>query len=192
MQHTLRFRVPDDEVVVFTDLVHGEQCFQTNDIGDFIIRRANCTSSFMLCNAIDDALMGVTHVLRGVDHLANTPRQLLILQALKLPIPMYAHISLILEPDGNNPLSKRNGSLKIKELRDSGYLSLAITNYLARLGHYYASDRLLSLAELVKGFNMKLLSKAPARFNIQQLDYWQKKTVNQLTNDDFGVGLEMN
>ena len=184
-QPTLRFLVPNDEVVVFTDLVYGEQRFQTNDIGDFIIRRANRTSSFILCNAIDDSLMGVTHVLRGIDHLTNTPRQLLILQALGLSIPTYAHISLILGPNSSSPLSKRNNSLGIKELRDRGYLSLAIINYLARLGHYSANDKLLSLAELAKGFNIKLLSKASTQFDIQQLDYWQKKTVNQLNNDDF-------
>ena len=184
LRPTLRFRVPDNEIVAFTDLVRGEQRFQTNDIGDFIIRRANCTSPFMLCNAIDDALMGVTHVLRGVDHLTNTPRQLLILKALNLSAPVYAHIALILGPD-DSPLSKRYGSRGIKELRDSGYLPLAITNYLARLGHYYASDKLLSLLELAKNFNIKLLSKAPAKFNIQQLDFWQKQTINQLTDDDF-------
>ncbi|ACJ17937.1 glutamate--tRNA ligase [Coxiella burnetii] len=184
LQPALRFRVPDDEVVVFADLVRGEQRFQTNDIGDFIIRRANGTSPFMFCNAIDDALMGVSHVLRGEDHLTNTPRQLLILQALELPVPTYAHIALIVGPDGS-PLSKRHGSRGIKELRDNGYLPLALTNYLARLGHYYASDELLSLAELAKGFNVESLSKSPAKFNAQQLDYWQKQTVNQLPNDDF-------
>ncbi|WP_032075163.1 glutamate--tRNA ligase [Coxiella burnetii] len=184
LQPALRFRVPDDEVVVFADLVRGEQRFQTNDIGDFIIRRANGTSPFMFCNAIDDALMGVSHVLRGEDHLTNTPRQLLILQALELPVPTYAHIALIVGPDGS-PLSKRHGSRGIKELRDNGYLPLALTNYLARLGHYYASDELLSLAELAKGFNVESLSKSPVKFNAQQLDYWQKQTVNQLPNDDF-------
>ncbi|MBW5803032.1 glutamate--tRNA ligase [Coxiella endosymbiont of Ornithodoros amblus] len=192
LQPALRFRVPDDEVVVFVDLVRGEQRFQTNDIGDFIIRRANSTSSFMFCNAIDDALMGVSHVLRGEDHLTNTPGQLLILQALELPVPTYAHIALIVGPDGN-PLSKRNGSRGIKELCDKGYLPLALTNYLARLGHYYTSDKLLSLAELAKGFNIESLSKSPAKFNAQQLDYWQKQTVNQLSNDDFleWVGSEL-
>ncbi|AKQ33308.1 glutamate--tRNA ligase [Candidatus Coxiella mudrowiae] len=184
LKPTLRFRVPDDEVVSFTDLVRGEQRFQTSDIGDFIIRRANGTSSFMFCNAIDDALMEVTHVLRGEDHLTNTPRQLLILQALGLAIPAYGHIALITGPDGS-PLSKRHGSRGIKELREMGYLAEAVTNYLARLCLYYESDELLSLIDLAKGFNIKSLSKSPAKFNAQQLDYWQKKAIEGLAGDRF-------
>ena len=193
LQPAFRFRVPNDEVVTFTDLVRGEQRFQTNDIGDFIIRRANGASSFMFCNAIDDALMGITHVLRGEDHLTNTPCQLLILLAVGLFAPTYAHITLIVDHDGS-PLSKRRGSRGIKELRDSGYLPLAVINYLARLGHYYKSDLLLSLAELTKGFDIEALNKSPAKFNAQQLDYWQKETVNQLSNEAFwqwvGSGLK--
>ncbi|WP_304985461.1 glutamate--tRNA ligase [Coxiella-like endosymbiont] len=192
LQPTLRFRVPDDKVVTFTDLVRGEQHFQTSDIRDFIIRRANGTSPFMFCNAIDDALMEVTHVLRGEDHLTNTPRQLLILQALGLAIPTYGHIALITGPDGS-PLSKRHGSRGIKELREMGYLAEAITNYLARLCHYYQSDELLSLIDLAKGFNIKSLSKSPAKFNAQQLDYWQKKAIEDLAGDRFSqwIGEEL-
>ena len=181
---TLRFRVPNDEVITFTDLVRGEQRFQTSDIGDFIIRRSNGTSPFVFCNAIDDALMEVTHVLRGEDHLTNTVRQLLILQVLGLTIPTYGHITLIVGPDGN-PLSKRGGSCGIKKLREMGYLPEAITNYLARLGHHYASSALLSLVDLARGFNIESLSKSPAKFNAQQLDYWQKKAIEQLSEDRF-------
>ena len=181
---TLRFHVPDDKVITFTDLVRGEQRFQTSNIGDFIIRRANGTSPFVFCNAIDDALMEVTHVLRGEDHLTNTIRQLLILQVLELTIPIYGHIALVVGPDGN-PLSKRRGSLCIKELREMGYLPEAITNYLARLGHHYASNELLSLVELAREFNIESLSKSPAKFNTQQLDYWQKRAIEQLSEDRF-------
>ena len=184
LQPTLRFRVPDGEVVTFTDLVRGEQRFQTNDIGDFIIRRANGISPFMFCNAVDDALMEVTHVLRGQDHLTNTPRQLLILQALHLAVPAYGHITLIVGQDGS-PLSKRQGSRSIKELREMGYLPEAVTNYLARLCHYYESNAFLSLSELVKGFNIGSLSKSPTKFNAQQLDYWQKRAIEQFSYDHF-------
>lgn len=184
LKPTLRFRVPNDEVVTFTDLVRGEQSFQTNDISDFIIRRANGISPFAFCNAIDDALMGVTHVFRGQDHLANTPRQLLILQALNLAVPAYGHITLIVSQDGS-PLSKRHGSRGIKELREMGYLPEAVINYLARLGHYYESDTFLSLTELVEGFNIKSLSKSPVKFNTQQLDYWQKRAIEQFSYDHF-------
>lgn len=175
LQPTLRFRVPPGRTIVFEDLVRGWQRFATDTIGDFIIRRADHTPSFFFCNAIDDALMGVTHVLRGEDHLANTPRQLLILEALKLPPPRYGHISLILGEDGA-PLSKRNGSRSIRQLRKQGYLPIAVVNFLARLGHTY-EDRLLSLQELAAGFRLEKLSLAPARFDPKQLDFWQAQAV---------------
>lgn len=182
LEPTLRFRVPDNEVIRFNDLVRGEQQFQSNDIGDFIIRRANGTSPFMFCNAIDDALMGVTHVLRGEDHLTNTPRQVMILEALGLNIPTYGHISLIVAPDGS-PLSKRSGSRGIGELREEGYLPSAIVNYLARLGHYYESDAFMALDNLAEQFKIESLSKSPAKFNVSQLDYWQKQAVEHLSDE---------
>lgn len=184
MQPTLRFRIPDNEIVSFNDLVRGEQRFNTNDIGDFIIRRANGTAPFMYCSVIDDALMKVTHVLRGEDHLTNTPRQILILQALGLTPPQYGHISLIVGPDGS-PLSKRHGSRSIEQLREQGYLSTAVINYLARLGHYYEQDLFMSLSELAAAFNVENLSKSPAKFNQQQLDFWQKQAVEKLSETAF-------
>lgn len=184
LKPTLRFRIPSDEVVSFQDLVRGDQRFSTNDLGDFIIRRANGTSPFMFCSVIDDALMGVTHVFRGEDHLTNTPRQLLILQALGLPQPTYAHISLIVGPDGS-PLSKRHGSRGIQELREEGYLPAGLTNYMARLGHYYKDDSLLSLNELAAQFRVEALNKSPAKFNKQQLDFWQKQAIAALSESDF-------
>ncbi len=175
LKPTLRFRVPPGQTIVFEDLVRGEQRFATDTMGDFIIRRADYSPAFFFCNAIDDALMGITHVLRGEDHLANTPRQLLILKALRLPPPRYGHISLILGEDGA-PLSKRNGSRSIRQLREQGYLPLAVVNFLARLGHTY-EDRLLSLRELATGFRLEKLSRAPARFDPKQLDFWQTQAV---------------
>lgn len=173
---TLRFRIPPKQTAAFHDVVKGRQRFKTDDIGDFIIRRADGGASFMFCNAIDDALMGVTHVLRGEDHLTNTPRQILILQALQLPVPEYGHLSLINGSDGS-PLSKRNGSSSVVELREVGYLPKAICNYLARLGHTYSDNSLMSLAELADAFNLDNLAKAPARYEREQLNYWQKQTV---------------
>src|SRR5262249_54002568 len=143
IQPTLRFRVPAKQTLTFHDFVKGRQRYNTDDIGDFVIRRADGTPPFLFCNAIDDALMGITHVIRGEDHVANTPRQLLILQGLNLPEPEYGHISLIVGPDGS-PLSKRHGSRSIKELREEGYLSQAIVNYLARLGHFYSETMFMS------------------------------------------------
>lgn len=169
---TLRFRVPRDQVVEFEDEVRGPQRFAGEDIGDFIIRRADGTPAFFFCNAIDDALMGITRVLRGEDHLANTPRQLMILASLDLPAPRYAHISLIVGDDGA-PLSKRNGSRSINQLREEGYFPEAVVNMLARLGHHYDSEELLGLAALRAGFDVNRLGRSPARFDVSHLDYWQ-------------------
>lgn len=115
----LRFHVPDNVTIEFVDLVKGVQKFKGADIGDFIIRRAQGTASFMFSNAIDDSLMKVTHAIRGEDHLANTPRQLMILQALNLPTPQYAHLSLILSDDAAK-LSKREGSFSLNDLSREG------------------------------------------------------------------------
>lgn len=178
-QSTLRFRVPLQREVRFTDLVRGAQCFKSEDLGDFIIRRTDGSAPFLYCNAIDDALMEVTHVLRGEDHVANTPRQILILQALGLPVPEYGHISMILGMDGAI-LSKRQGSRSLVELRQEGYLPLAIVNYLARLGHYYGHDQLLSIEQLALQFKLESLSTSPAKYNPDQLLFWQKQTIESM------------
>ncbi len=173
---TLRFRVSDEAVIRFTDLVQGEKLFRGSDIGDFIIRRADGSPAFFFCNAVDDALMGITHVLRGEDHLTNTPRQLLLLEALGLPAPAYGHLNLIVGHDGA-PLSKRNGSRSLRELRNEGYLSRAVGNYLARLGHTYDSDALLSIEQLAAAFDVARLGRAPARYDAHQLLHWQHQAV---------------
>ena len=178
---TLRFAIPANKTIIFEDMVRGEQQFNTNDLGDFIIRRTNGTSPFMFCNAIDDAMMGVTHVMRGEDHIANTPRQLMILQALKLPEPKYGHISLIVGSD-NAPLSKRTGSRSIVELRAQGFVPMAVNNYLARLGHHYSDESYLTFDELAQQFSIESLGHAPARFDASQLLRWQKEAVSQMNS----------
>jgi len=182
LQATLRFRVPRNATVEFDDAVRGLQKFNTDDIGDFIIRRADGTPAFFFCNAIDDSLMGVTHVVRGEDHLSNTPRQLLLLKALDLPAPDYAHISLVLGDDGA-PLSKRNGSRSINQLREEGYFPLALLNMLARVGHHYEHEGLLGLEELKRHFELGHLGKSPSRFDISHLHYWQEQTVRTADDD---------
>lgn len=173
---TLRFRVPDGERVAFEDRVRGPQEFATDDIGDFVIRRSDGTPAFFFCNAIDDALMQVTLVMRGEDHLTNTPRQILLLQALDLPVPEYAHIALVLGSDGA-PLSKRTGAKSIEALRQAGYLPAAINNYLARLGHTYEETGFLELAGLARAFAIERLHRAPAHFDEMHLRHWQHQAV---------------
>jgi glutamyl-tRNA synthetase len=180
----LRFRVPEGSLVTFNDLVHGEQRFATDDIGDFIIRRTDGSTAFFFSNAIDDALMGVTLVLRGDDHLTNTPRQMLILQALELPIPRYAHVALLLGMDGA-PLSKRHGALSVQDLRKRGYLAGAVRNHLVRLGHSCVTDGWLDDQAIVADFDLGRLGRAAARFDETQLRHWQKEAVAHLSDAEF-------
>ncbi|HLY51639.1 MAG TPA: glutamate--tRNA ligase, partial [Steroidobacteraceae bacterium] len=177
---TLRFRVPAGAQVTFEDLVHGPQSFATDDIGDFVVRRADGSAAFFFSNAVDDAAMGVTLVLRGEDHLANTPRQLLLLEALGLTPPAYGHLALLLGPDGA-PLSKRHGAASVREFRERGFLPQALLNHLFRLGHSSSLHGLLTLAEMVRGFDAAHLGRAPARFDEQQLNVWQKDAVHRLS-----------
>ena len=131
---TLRFAVPRERTIEFTDAVHGPQRFASSDIGDFIVRRDDGSSAFFFCNAVDDSVMGVTQVLRGDDHLTNTPRQLMVLDALGLRRPGYGHVGLLVGADGA-PLSKRHGSTSVHDFRERGFLPGAILNQLLRLGH---------------------------------------------------------
>jgi nondiscriminating glutamyl-tRNA synthetase len=176
---TLRYRVPAGERVTFVDFVHGPQSFLTEDIGDFVIRRADGSAAFFFSNAVDDARMGVTHALRGEDHLTNTPRQLLVLDTLGLTPPSYGHVALIVGADGA-PLSKRHGAVSVREYRERGYQPAALLNHLFRLGHSTALHGLLSLAEMAEAFDVAHLQRAPAHFDEQQLAVWQKDAVHRL------------
>ena len=179
LPYTLRFRMPKSEALTFDDMVRGPQKFPSEDIGDFIIRRSDGSFAFFFVNAVDDALMGVTHVLRGEDHLTNTPRQIALLQAMELPVPTYGHISLIVDAHGA-PLSKRSGSLSVQELRELGYFPIAVNNYLARLGHHFAETELMDLDALSRAFDNSHLGRAPARYDRSQLDYWQAQAVQKI------------
>ena len=179
----LRMKVADDAVFSFTDLVRGTQVFHGRHLGDFVIRKNDGEPSFMFANAVDDALMKIDCVLRGEDHLANTPRQILILEALDLPRPQYGHISILLGNDGL-PLSKRNGSRHIGELLDKGYLPIALLNYLARLGCSYAKDDLLEKDQLIADFDIHRLVGAAARYEERQLKFWQKCAVKKMMAEE--------
>jgi glutamyl-tRNA synthetase len=177
---TLRFRVPQGACVTFDDLVRGPQEFSTDDIGDFVVRRADGVPVFFFCNALDDSLMGITHVLRGEDHLTNTPRQLLLLEALGLARPAYGHLPMLLGADGA-PLSKRRGSASVGDLREAGFLPGAVTNYLLRLGHAGAPDDWVEPAQQPGAFALDKVGRAPAHFDEVQLQHWQREAVKRLT-----------
>jgi glutamyl-tRNA synthetase len=176
---TLRFAVPLQGEVSFTDLVHGLRVFACRDIGDFILRRVDGSPAFFFCNAYDDAATGVTRVLRGEDHLTNTPRQLLILEALGLRAPQYGHLSLLTGDDGA-PLSKRHGATSVRELRERGFLASAILNHLFRLGHSTAQNTLLPLGQMAQLFTLSHLQRSPAHFQMSQLLHWQREAVRQM------------
>jgi nondiscriminating glutamyl-tRNA synthetase len=179
---SMRFHVPSGRRIEFVDLVHGPQSFLSDDIGDFVILRADGSAAFFFSNAIDDACMGVLQVLRGEDHLTNTPRQLLILEALGLKGPSYGHLSLIVGSDGA-PLSKRHGATSVREYRERGYRPAALTNHLFRLGHSSLETGFLDLTEMARAFDHAHLGRSPARFDEQQLNVWQKEAVHRLSAD---------
>ena len=188
LRPTLRFAVPNDAVVEFVDLVHGPQKFAASDIGDFIIRREDGTAAFFFCNAVDDAVMGVTHVLRGDDHLTNTPRQLMLLDALQLRRPGYGHVGLLVGADGA-PLSKRHGSTSVHEFRERGFLSSAVLNHLFHLGHASDADGWLAPADMPAHFRPEHLGRAPARFDEAQLMHWQKEALQRMSTAEIRAWL---
>lgn len=189
LKPAIRYSIGDNQTIEFLDLIQGPKSFQAHDIGDFIIKKNDDSASFMFCNALDDSLMGVTHVIRGEDHLTNTPRQLLILQSLGLRAPAYGHMALIVGDDGK-PLSKRNGSLSIGELKEQGFLPIAVVNYLSRLGHRFEitewsdSEKLLPLSVLADHFSLKHVSRSPARFDVSQLLHWQKEAISHMSDEE--------
>jgi nondiscriminating glutamyl-tRNA synthetase len=166
--------------IEFTDAVHGPQRFSSNDIGDFIVRREDGTPAFFFCNAVDDSAMGVTQVLRGDDHLTNTPRQIMLLEALDMRRPAYGHIGLLVGEDGA-PLSKRHGSASAHEFRERGFLSIAVLNHLFRLGHAGDVDGWLPAADMPAHFRPEHLGRAPARFEESQLMHWQKESLERMS-----------
>ena len=176
---TTRFRVPTGKRVEFDDMVHGFQSFATDDIGDFILRRADGSAAFFFSNAIDDSEMGITHVLRGEDHLTNTPRQLLVLEALGLRAPTYGHLSLLVGADGA-PLSKRHGATSVREFRERGYLPAALANHLFRLGHSSPENGVLDPQSMARAFTVKHLGRASARFEESQLNVWQRDVAHHM------------
>jgi len=179
----LRFRVPAGRVIDFDDLIHGPQRFASDDIGDFVIRRADGSVAFFLGNAVDDATMGITLVLRGDDHLANTPRQIMLLEALGMPVPRYGHLPLLLGPNGA-PLSKREGAASLGDLRAQGYLPGALRNYLVRLGQACLGEGWLETAGMAQHFDLGRSSKSAAHFDEAQLRHWQREAVTHATEAD--------
>jgi glutamyl-tRNA synthetase len=176
----VRVRVPDEGETVVGDVIRGTSAFENRLLDDFVIARADRTPLYNFAVAVDDADMGITHVVRGEDHLSNTPRQLLVLQALGSPAPLYAHLPLLHGTDGK-PLSKRHGAASVQELRDAGYLPDAVRNYLALLGWGYdETTTFFSTAELVEKFSLERVSRSPAVFDEQKLRWMNGRYIREL------------
>jgi nondiscriminating glutamyl-tRNA synthetase len=165
----IRFRVPEERDVVFTDAVRGDVRFQTDVIGDPVIVRADGTPAYNFAVVVDDALMEVTHVVRGEDHISNTPRQILLYEALGFTPPTFAHLSLVMGPD-HSPLSKRHGATSVAEFRGKGYLPEALVNYLALIGWSPGGgDELLPIDELSRRFSLEAVGHSAGVFDEEKL-----------------------
>ena len=164
----VRFRNPLDGAVVVQDLVHGPVTFQNAELDDLIIARSDGTPTYNFCVVVDDMDMGVTHVIRGDDHLNNTPRQMNMLQALGAPLPIYAHVPMILGPDGAK-LSKRHGAVSVLQYEEEGYLPDALLNYLVRLGWSHGDQEVFTREEMIAAFDIHDVNKSASAFNPEKL-----------------------
>jgi len=168
--YVVRFRSPDEGETYVRDLVLGDVCFPNRELDDLIIQRSDGTPTYNLAVVVDDADMQITHVVRGSDHLNNTPRQIQLYEALGLEVPQFAHIPLIHGPDGAK-MSKRHGAVAITEYREAGYLPEAMLNYLARLGWSYGDEEVFSRQRLIELFDLAHVGKTAARFDQDKLDW---------------------
>lgn len=188
---TVRFKIENPKLE-FDDLVRGHVSFNLDDmVGDFVIVRADGQPTFHLAVCIDDALMQVTHVIRGEDHLSNTPKHILLLEAMGFKAPQYGHLSLILGA-GGEPLSKRLGDVSVREFRRKGYLPEALANYIALLGWSPKDNReIFTWPELQKVFDMEGINKAPSHYDPAKLDWVNGQHLRALSEDTF-VDLALN
>jgi glutamyl-tRNA synthetase len=186
----VRLRVPDEGETVVTDVIRGDVTFPHAAIDDFVIARSDGSPLYNLAVAVDDLDMGITHVVRGDDHLSNTPRQVMILKALGAEPPIYAHLPLLHGPDGKK-LSKRHGAASVQELRDAGYLPEAVRNYIALLGWGLdETTTFLTTDELVEAFSLERVSRNPAVFDEQKLRWMNGRYLRELDRDDLRRRLE--
>ncbi|MCX6715815.1 MAG: glutamate--tRNA ligase [Candidatus Taylorbacteria bacterium] len=180
----IRFRNANKKVA-FDDLIRGKVEFDTTELGDFVIAKTIDEPIFHLVNVVDDFEMKVTHVIRGEDHISNTARQILIYEALGAPIPLFAHIPLLLAAD-RSKLSKRNGAVPITEYRKKGYMPEAVINYLALLGWHPADDaEILSFADIIREFSLKRVQKSGAIFDEEKLKWFNRQYLQKLSDQQF-------
>jgi glutamyl-tRNA synthetase len=186
----VRLRVPDEGETVIHDQIRGDISFPHSSIDDFVIRRSDGSALYNLAVAVDDRDMGITQVIRGEDHVSNTPRQVMILRALGEEPPAYAHLPLLHGPDGKK-LSKRHGAASVQELREAGYLPEAVRNYIALLGWGYdEATTFFTTDELIERFDLSRVSKNPAVFDEQKLRWMNGRYLRELSPEDLEARLE--
>ncbi len=186
----VRLRVPDEGVTVVRDVIRGETAFENALLDDLVIARADGTPVYHLAVVVDDADAGITHVVRGADHYSNTPKQMLIQEAMGAPTPVYGHLPLLHGPDGKK-LSKRHGATSVQDLRDAGYLPEAVLNYLALLGWGYDEETTFhSIPELQERFRLERVSKSPAVFDEQKLRWMNGRYLREMDLDELTARLE--
>ncbi|MEK7586514.1 MAG: glutamate--tRNA ligase, partial [Patescibacteria group bacterium] len=189
IKEIIRFKNPNEEVS-FVDEIKGEIVMRTDDLGDFVIAKNINEPLFHFAVVVDDFDEGVTHVIRGEDHVSNTPRQILIGRAIGAPTPIYAHLPLVLGVD-KQKLSKRRGALAITEYRDQGYLPEAILNMVAMVGWNPGTEQeLFTKTELVQIFNFQQVQKSPAIFNPEKLNWFNREYLKKLDDESLIIKLE--
>ncbi|AWX14808.1 glutamate--tRNA ligase [Mergibacter septicus] len=180
--HVVRFKNPTEGSVVFHDAIRGKIEISNSELDDLIIRRTDGSPTYNFCVVIDDWDMAITHVIRGEDHINNTPRQINILKALNAPVPVYAHVSMILGDDGQK-LSKRHGAVNVMQYRDEGYLPEALLNYLVRLGWGHGDQEIFSLEEMIQLFDLSSVSRSASTFNTEKLLWLNHHYIRELSVD---------
>src|SRR3989440_3198159 len=167
----LRLRIPDEGSTVVHDLIHGPVVFEHRQLDDWILVRTDGTPTYNFCVVVDDVDMRISHVIRGNDHLSNTPKQVLCYEALDYPVPQFAHVSMILGPDRSR-LSKRHGATAVQAFRDEGILPEAMVNYLARLGGAHGDQEIFTRQELIERFDVKDVASSGAIFDRTKLEWF--------------------
>ena len=178
-QAAIRFRAPQEGETVVEDLVKGRVVFENSQLDDLILMRSDGWPTYNHCVVVDDASMGITHVIRGDDHLNNTPRQIQLYHALGYPLPRFAHLPMILGPDKAR-LSKRHGATSVSAYRDMGYLPEALVNYLARLGWSHKDQEIFTVPDLIEKFSLDAVGKAAAVFNPDKLLWLNSHTLARM------------
>jgi glutamyl-tRNA synthetase len=177
----VRFRNPMHGVAAWDDMVKGRIMFENSELDDLVIARADGTPTYNFCVVVDDLDMGITHVIRGDDHVNNTPRQINILKALGATLPQYAHVPMILGSDGER-LSKRHGAVSVVQYAEDGYLPEALVNYLVRLGWSHGDEEVFSMGQFIEWFDLRHISKSAAQFNPEKLRWLNQHYIKLAEN----------